>query len=74
MIIYSSEAIEISIATIAVQKVMNWDISRARRAIEEADQNDSCLLCIASKAKARDYVLDLEENGLIAEQILDCEK
>ncbi len=69
VILHSCEAVGFTTATIALKEVMNWDFFRAHDFCEEADKNGTSLLCIASSKKARDYVLELEENGVVAEQI-----
>jgi len=70
IILHSCEAVDFVVVTFALQKVMNWEFIRAYQFCQEADQNGTSVLCIASSQKAHDYILELEEEGgLLVEQV-----
>lgn len=64
--VQSSEHVAFTIATIAIERIMQWDFFRAHRFCQEAGENGSSVLCIAPKAKALQYVQELEEHCLSA--------
>ena len=66
VIIHSSEGMIFTLATVAVQKSMNWDFFRAHQFCQKAGEDGSAVLCVAQEKKAHQYVKELKELSLLA--------